>query len=176
MIAFGRMKARAIHSTLLLLLASSIAGATTVTVTPTVTHVGSLYKYAYSIVNDTPDDSFLIDIPVPKDPDAVLDLTAPAGFETAFDSGLGLVSFLENTSMFGSTPAAGFSFESPDAPGAVDFDATLLSSSSGSLYTLAGPTVAPVPEPAQALPVVLFAALCLVLGTTKKKEKKQLYV
>lgn len=171
MTPFRRIKARCLYSAVLLMLGSSLGSAATVTVSATVTTSGDLYKYAYSIANYTPDDSFLIDIPVPKYSDAVVDLTAPAGFESAFDSGLGLVSFVENTSMFGPTPTTGFSFESPDAPGSVKFDATLLSSSTGSLYTIAGPTTAPVPEPNQVLPVVLLAAVCVLFGTRASSTK-----
>ena len=138
----------------ILLFASSFGVAATITVTPTVTPSGSLFHYAYSISNSSPDDAFVVDIPVPAAPSAVLDLSAPIGFTTSFDSGLGLVSFLEDTSKFGSTPVSGFSFDSPDAPGSVSFTATLVNAS-GSLFTLSGPTLAPVPEPAS-WPAVLL--------------------
>ncbi len=132
-----------------------MASAATITVTPSVTTVGALFKYSYSISNTGSDDSFLIDIPVSG---PILSLTAPAGFKTAFDSGLDLVSFLEDTSMFGSTPRSGFFFESPFAPSPVQFQATLLSNTTGNLYTLSGPTSAPVPEPG-------YFPLFLLVGT-----------
>jgi len=72
--------------------------------------------------------------------------------------------------MFGPTPTAGFSFDSPIGPGAVLFTATLVSSVDGSLYTLSGPTTAPaVPEPAT-FPLVAAAGLGLVsLGRKSKR-------
>lgn len=174
MVAFGGMAWFA-HSTVLLVLASSLASAASVTVDPTVTLSGGVYQYSYSITNDTPDDAFLIDIPVPAKPGEITNLTAPAGFQSAFDSGLGLVSFLEDTSLFGPAPIGGFSFESLDGPGAVTFAATLLSSSTGSLYTLSGPTTAPaptaaeIPEPIYSLPVAITGGI-LVLFSVKGRQ------
>lgn len=135
------------------LVTSAGATAASVTVTPDVTVIASGYNYSYtiseSITDATTDDVFLIDIPVVADPSAVTNLTSPAGFTTAFDSGLGLVSFLENTSFFSSTPLSGFSFDSPFAPEMVTFDASVLSSTTGNIYTVSGLTSspAPVPEP-----------------------------
>jgi hypothetical protein len=156
--------------TALFLSAYGLASAATITVDPVVSFSSGQYQYSYTITNPTPDDSFLIDIPVPADPAAIDDITVPAGFESAFDSGLGLVSFLEDTLMFGPTPTAGFSFDSPIGPGAVLFTATLVSSVDGSLYTLSGPTTAPaVPEPAT-FPLVAAAGLGLVsLGRKSKR-------
>jgi hypothetical protein len=142
-------KGRVGHGIVLFLATSVFATADQVVVAPTVTPIAGGYEYAYTITNNTPDDPFIIDIPVPADPAAVTDLTAPLGFTAAFDSGLGLVSFLEDTNFFTSTPQSGFFFDSPDGPGSVMFQATLLSIDTGGLYTLSGPTMAPaVPEPA----------------------------
>jgi hypothetical protein len=135
----------------LFLATSVVAAASTVVVSPTVTPIAGGYEYAYTITNNTPDDPFIIDIPVLADPSAIFDLTAPSGFTSAFDSGLGLVSFLEDSSNFTSTPQSGFSFDSAFAPGAVTFQATVLSSTTGGIYTISGPTLGPnaaVPEPA----------------------------
>ena len=58
-------------------------------------------------------------------------LTAPGGngpsspSNTAYDSVLGLVSFIENQGVFTATPESGFSFDSPVAPGPGTFNATL---------------------------------------------------
>jgi hypothetical protein len=148
------------HGIVLLLATSVFATAAQITVAPTVTPIAGGYEYAYTITNNTPDDPFIIDIPVPADPTAISNLTAPAGFTSAFDSGLGLVSFLADTNNFTSTPQSGFFFDSPDAPGSVMFQATVLSASTGDLYTISGPTTAPVPEPASIalclLPVVVW--------------------
>jgi hypothetical protein len=131
-----------------LLASAAFATASSIVVAPTVTPILGGYQYAYTITNNTPDDPFIIDIPVPADPADISDLTAPAGFKTAFDSGLGLVSFVEDSNYFTSTPQSGFFFDSPVAPGTVAFQATVLSLSAGDLYTISGPTLAPVPEPA----------------------------
>ena len=135
------------HGIVLLLATSLFATADSIVVAPTVTPIAGGYEYSYTITNNTPDDPFLIDIPVPTDPTAISGLTAPAGFTSAFDSGLGLVSFLEDSSNFTATPESGFSFDSPDAPGAVSFQATVLSSTTGGIYTISGPTIAPTPTP-----------------------------
>jgi hypothetical protein len=142
------LRGRTWQGIVLFLAASVFATADSVVVTPTVTSIAGGYEYSYTITNNTPDDPFVIDIPVPADPAAVFDLTVPSGFKSAFDSGLGLVSFVEDSSYFTSTPQSGFSFDSPVAPGSVMFQATVLSSSTASLYTISGPTLAPVPEPA----------------------------
>ena len=60
---------------------------------------------------------------------------------------MGLVSFLEDTAFFTSTPVSGFSFRSPYGPSGVNFKATTLSLANGTIYTVSGPTQAPVPEP-----------------------------
>src|SRR5215467_13093227 len=80
-------------------------------VTANVTPNGGLFQYDYSIANQTADDLPVLDIAVTPHI-TIGDLTAPTGFETAYDSGLGLVSFLENTASFGSTPLSGFMFDS----------------------------------------------------------------
>ncbi len=132
---------------------AAAATAASVTVNPTVTPISGGYNYSYTIsetiTDATTDDVFLIDIPVAPDPAAVTNLMAPAGFTTAFDSGLGLVSFLENTSFFSSTPEGGFSFDSTYKPGTVTFEASVLSTANANIYTVSGLTTsaAPVPEP-----------------------------
>ncbi len=144
------------------LIAVAGASATTVTVSPSVTKIPGGYNYSYTISETitaaTGDDVFLIDIPVVADPSAVTDLTAPAGFTTAFDSGLGLVSFLEDTSSFDSTPLGGFSFDSPFSPGTVAFDASVLSSTTGDIYDVSGVTTSPAPSPE---PSYAFLFVCL---------------
>lgn len=148
-------KGRLWHGIVLFLATSTFATADQVVVAPTVTPIAGGYEYSYTITNNTPDDPFIIDIPVPADPAAVTDLTAPVGFTAAFDSGLGLVSFLEDTNFFTSTPQSGFFFDSPDGPGSVTFQATVISTDTGGLYTVSGPTMAPVPEPA-------YLSLCIL--------------
>lgn len=143
---------------------SGVMQAALITVTPTVTPEGSLYEYDYSIINNSGDDMPVLDIAVAPGT-VILDLTAAPGFEDAYDPVLGLVSFLENTSVFVPTAISGFIFESPLAPGATTFDATLLDANFN-VSTVGGPTVGPVaastPEPgyfpllAVGVPVFLF--------------------
>jgi hypothetical protein len=161
-------KGRQGHRILIFLATSVFATADQIVVAPTVTPIAGGYKYAYTITNNTPDDPFILDIPVPADPLAITDLTAPTGFTASFDSGLGLVSFLENTDFFTSTPTSGFFFDSPDKPSSVTFQATVLSASTGDIYTISGPTMAPVPEPAYLSLCVLplFAVLLILTGST----------
>lgn len=168
MVATRRLMSFVIHSTVLLLCASTLAAAASVTVIPTVTLSGGVYTYSYSITNNTPDDAFLIDIPVLNNSATVRDLTTPAGFAASFDARLGLVSFLEDPGMFGSTAKSGFSFESADAPGAAVFEASLLRNTSGSLYTLSGLTRAPVPEPGYSLPVGLLGVVLLTFSSMRR--------
>ena len=124
--------------------ASALAGL--IDVTPTITANGALTHYAYTIANNTADDPFVIDIPVAKGLGVVLNLTAPVGFTKAYESVLGLVSFLEDTAFFTSTPKGGFSFDSAIKPQAVQFQATVLGGVG--IYNLSGPTMsAQVPEP-----------------------------
>lgn len=125
-----------------------LAAAGPVIVSPTVTHAAGAFHYSFAIANSGVDDLLLVDIPVPAVAQSIFNLTAPSGFHAAFDSGLGLVSFLEDTSSFGTTPTGGFSFDSLTGPGDVSFQATLLGSANGNVFADSGPTTAPVPEPA----------------------------
>jgi hypothetical protein len=148
----------------------TIAAAGTITVDPAVNFTNGLYHYNYAISNTTPDDVFLIDVPVPRGLATVMNLTAPVGFLTAYDSGLGLVSFLENTARFTSTPLSGFAFDSPNAPGAASFQATVLNSSTGGVYTQSGPTTAPVPEPGYSAVLALLLPGLALVGARRQKE------
>jgi hypothetical protein len=140
-------------------LVPALANAATVTLTSNVTANGNVYHYDYTIANGTADDAFLIDIPVLAN-SSIVNLAAPAGFNTAFDSGLGLVSFLEDTAMFTATPLGGFGFDSPNAPGTVTFAASLLSEA-GDIYTISGNAIAPVPEPGFLWVFALLMAVAL---------------
>jgi hypothetical protein len=162
-LAFHKTAPSFIQAAVTLLFASVLANAATITVTPDVTLSNGLYHYAYSITNNTPDDAFLIDIPVAASPSSIENLTAPSGFMAAFDSGLGLVSFLENSSVFSSTPESGFSFDSLEGPGSVLFEASVFSNSTSLIYTVSGATLAPVPEPRWLPALGLLAPLCLLV-------------
>lgn len=118
-----------------------------VIVSPVVTFSSGLYNYNYTITNNSTDDLFDLSIHVPAQATAIKNLSAPAGFISAFDPGLGLVDYLEDTSTFAlGVPISGFKFSSPYAPVAGIFDANLFTTS-GSINTFSGKTVAPAPEP-----------------------------
>ena len=168
---FPRHAGVAIRSTVLLLFASVAAYSSAVTVTPTVTSLGGLYEYAYSISYTGPDDAFLIDISVPSNPSAIFDLTTPAGFTSQFDSVNGLVSFLEDGSMFTATPTSGFSFDSYMAPGTAMFAASVVDTN-GNIYTVGGTTIAPTPEPVYGYLLFLMAPALLILKRRTLSLKK----
>ena len=163
---FQRLFMRSAFCVALVTFASSFAFGGPLTVGSTVTGSPGALTYSYTVTNGTADDPFVIDIPVLKIPGFVTNLVAPTGFKIAFDSGLGLVSFLEDSSFFTSTPVAGFSFKSAGAPGNVSFQSTTLSSTSGNVYTLSGATLAPVPEPGY----VVLTALSLLAGAVTRRR------
>ena len=66
------------------IIASGIAHADVI-VTANVTPNGGLFQYDYSIANQTANDLSVLDIAVTPDI-TIGDLTAPTGFETAYDS------------------------------------------------------------------------------------------
>ena len=134
-------------------------------VTPTITTSGAFTHYAYAIANNTASDLFLVDIPVMKGPGAIINLVAPAGFQKQYDSVLGLVSFLEDTAFFTSTPKTGFSFDSLIKPTAVTFQGTLLGAT---VFTLTGPTMsAATPEPGT---LSLFALAAVALAPLARRR------
>jgi len=125
---------------------SGVMRAGPITVTSTVTPLGPLFQYNYTITNNSGDDLEVLDIAVTPGI-AITGLTAAAGFTDAYDPILGLVSFLENTSTFGPTPISGFIFDSSLAPRPTTFNGTLLDANFN-IVNLGGTTTGPVaPEP-----------------------------
>jgi len=154
------------HAVLLLMLVSTFVFAGTVTVSSMVTPVGDLFHYDYSIANTTPNDLFLIDITVGGS--TIDNLSAPAGFKSAYDPGLGLVSFLEDTGLFGPVPQSGFSFDSPNSPGPGSFDATLVDSA-GAFSMISGTTTTPTPEPAY-LPLIALLVPGFIVAIRRRQR------
>jgi hypothetical protein len=92
-----------------------------------------------------------VTLTVPADPTAVQNLLAPAGFNAFFDPGLGLVDFIEDTSLFTSGSIVGpFTFTSPFTITPV-FSALVLDARQ-SLVTMPVDVIAaaPAPEPTTA--------------------------
>ncbi|MCC6444979.1 MAG: hypothetical protein IT210_16175 [Armatimonadetes bacterium] len=121
-----------------------------VTLDAIVTANGTLFHYEYSVINGLADDLSIISFGVPQGLPAVQNLAVPLGFLADFDSGLGLVSFLEDTQAFtaGGT-FSGFSFDSPFQPGSTLFSVLDVNGSSyeGTTQAPAGAAQTPVPEP-----------------------------
>lgn len=128
----------------------SIVRAEPVMVNATVTPSGSLFRYNYSVTNSASFDISAITINVLSLPNAVQNLIAPTGFNIFFDSGLGVVNFVENTRTFtAGTTVSGFQFDSPFAPQVSSFTALGLDASQNPII-FTGTTLAPaaaVPEP-----------------------------
>jgi hypothetical protein len=117
-----------------------------VTVTDVVTPIGSLYQYDYTVTDGT-GELAVLDIAVTPGI-TISGITAPGGpaaYESAYDSVLGLVSFLENAAIFPSTPLSGFIFDSSVAPSASHFGVTLFDGTTGTGGGITGPVT---PEPA----------------------------
>jgi PEP-CTERM motif len=159
--------ARAVRTLALSIFASAIAQAGTITtiegsitVTDVVTPIGGgLFQYNYTIADGTADLAVL-DIAVSPGV-TISGLTAPGGtaaYMTAYDSVLGLVSFIENNAIFPSTPLAGFIFDSPVGPGASTFGVTLFGGPTGSGSGVTGPIV---PEPTSLMLCALGGAALL---------------
>jgi hypothetical protein len=158
---------RILRTLALSIAAAGIAQADLVDVTAVVTPNGPLFQYDYSISNASADDLFDLDIAVMPGV-TIENLSAPAGFETAYDPGLGLVSFLENTATFGPTPLAGFIFDSPVAPAGTTFDANLQNLDTFDISTVSGNTQGPVPTPEPAS-LTLFASGAAALLFWRKR-------
>jgi hypothetical protein len=121
-------------------------------VAPTVTVVGPLFHYDYTITNDPPgEDIELVDISVLPADATLTNLFAPTGFQAVYDSFLGLVTFLPSLGspdLFAvGTTLSGFGFESENPPSPSTFQA--LTSSGGLLVgaTEAPGTASVIPEP-----------------------------
>ena len=129
---------------------SASAAHAQVSITPIITQTGSLYNYSYSITNFTNTDLAIINISgLPLESDTAANLMAPAGFQTTFDPGVGILSFLPgsepNQQFSAGSTLAGFSFDSVFAPATVSYD-TLDVSGGTTTGTTMGPAGAPVPE------------------------------
>jgi hypothetical protein len=141
----------------------------TISVTSMVTPIGSLYQYDYTVADGT-GELAVLDIGVTPGI-TISDFAVPGGpdaFSTAYDSVLGLVSFLENNSIFADIPTSGFSFQSPVAPAPSNFFVTLFDGTTGTGSVL-GPVVQTgvVPEPGS-------LTLCLLSGAALLFWRKKL--
>jgi hypothetical protein len=133
-----------------LILPAGTARAQEVLVSPTVSPLsGGLFRYKYSVTNNTSLPLSVVTINVFSLPDAVQNATAPTGFSIFFDPGLGLLDFVEDTENFAvGTTISGFEFDSAFAPNPSSFEAVALDANENPV-TFVGSTLAPtaIPEP-----------------------------
>jgi hypothetical protein len=105
---------------LVLMLAAPTAGAANVMMDMTVTSLGGgVYHYDVEITTLGPEEFAVVSITdgPPGDPLIDSSLTAPSGFLSSYDFGLGFIDFLADTGSFApGSVVSGFSFESLAAP------------------------------------------------------------
>ena len=154
----------------ILLCISSVANAQTPTVTGVSSFSSGLYRYNYTITNNSLNE--LIDVTIHINSGPVLNLTAPTGYSTNYDVNLGLVDFLENTSVFATgTPVSGFFFDSPLAPTRFGVFDALTADSLGGSASFTGTTLAPSPEPGS-IALLGAAAVSGAFLLRRKRSKK----
>lgn len=126
-----------------------------------------LFHYSYNVFNGTPTDYSVVTLAgLTPGFDTIQSLSAPTGFLALFDTGLGLLSFVEDSSPFvAGTWSGAFTFDSPFSPNWGSFEGISIA---GDFST--GTTVVPggaaVPEPSTY--GVGAAALLLAFITVRK--------
>jgi hypothetical protein len=158
------------------LAASLNLNAVGLSLTGTVTPQSGSFLYQLVIANAGPDDYSLVSIvdAPPGDPLIAPSLTTPAGFLGSYDSGLGIIDFIEFTDFFAAgTSIGGFSFESLAGPiGAFSmFSAltTLGGPASGDITWKVQPGTS-VPEPEGGLIPILAVGLGLIAASRMKRR------
>ena len=143
-------------------------------VTPT---NGGLFDYDFSVTNNGTEDVSIVSIPDAPFGELTIDLTlvAPVGYLASYDSGLGIIDFLEDTDLFtvGST-RNGFAFTSASGPDSnfMTFDALTIDGNliSGQIRKDLRPG-AVVPEPGTIV-LLAFGLGCLFLRSSKMEVMK----
>ena len=130
---------------------------------------GAPYLYEYDITNDI-GELLIVTIAVPiGDPDIGPSVTAPLGFLTNYDAGLGLVDFLADTGAFlPGVPVSGFSFLSAFGPGPTIFEGLY-----GDGSIVAGRTIGPVAAPVAVPEPVTGLLLMLGLAAAERRRRSR---
>lgn len=160
----------------LLLLADRVALGSLV-VSANVTPLSGSYRYEFTITNTlltSPDDDVvvisIVDAPM-GDPLIGPSLETPPGFLALYDSGLGIVDFLEDTSNFAAgTTTSGFRFESLAAPGS-GFFSTFEAFTVGGDFLTGNVQTQVVPEPGSCLVFGLVLGIG-VLGQRMRRARR----
>jgi hypothetical protein len=136
---------------------------------------GGLFHFEFSVTNDSIDDIVLVSIDAPPgDASIGATLLAPLGFLASYDSGLGIIDFLEGTDLFSvGTTITGFSFDSNMGPGNGAFDDFSGLTVDGDTFsgTVETTVVSAVPEPSTAASVAVGAAV--LIGLLVRHESKR---
>ena len=115
---------------------------------------GGPFHYEFSIENSGPEEFAILSLNAPTfDPLIAASLVVPMGFLGSYDSGLGIVDFLEDTALFSVGPKlSGFGFDSAAGPVSSFFDVFTALDSNGNELT---GQVAHIPEPTTLALIVL---------------------
>ncbi|OHB74976.1 MAG: hypothetical protein A2W31_11925 [Planctomycetes bacterium RBG_16_64_10] len=161
-------------SCILLLMIAVPASRASLLVEATVTPLVGSFQYDFSIENTGPDDVVIVSIVDAPLADPIIDptLVTPVGFFGSYDSGLGVVDFLEDTELFAAgTTTGGFSFQSLSGPSNSFTVFEALTPLGGFITGSVNQTV--VPEPAA---LTICCALGLAVVATWRHSKRNSHV
>ncbi len=145
-----------------------------------VTPSGGVFQYNATVTNNSMVDLTLVSIvDAPKaEPLIGTSLKAPAGFIALYDSGLGIIDFLEASSVFAAgTTVGGFSFSSATLAGTMfftKFEALNVDGGTflGTITTQVGPGGASVPDSASTVTLASFAIAFLALARRLSRSRE----
>jgi len=145
-----------------------------------VTPSGGLFQYSATVRNNSLVDLSLVsivDAPI-AEPLIGTSVTAPAGFLALYDSGLGIIDFVEGVSVFGAgATVSGFSFTSAtlaDTMFFTQFEAIDVNGVTflGTITTQVGPGGPAVPDSASTVTLASFAIAFLALARRLSRSRE----
>lgn len=160
-----------------ILLLTARAALGSLLVSATVTPLGGSFRYEFSITNtmlNSPgEDVVIVSLTDAPPGDSLIEpsLATPPGFIGLYDSGLGIVDFVEDTTNFAAgTTMGGFFFESQSSPGPGVFSAFSALTVDGDTI-LGDVKIRVVPEPGSWLAVgLMLGMLCLFLRCSQRRN------